>query len=93
MSADDFEFDTAEGTKPPASAYVEDAAEADPTMIGTPGDGMIEFDVEYAHPRTTGAITVYATGKLEAAAATKEHFHKTYGGELDDTQVLTVEPA
>lgn len=67
--------------------------ETDESVIGAPGDGMIEFDIEFAHPKQAlSVVTVYATGKLEAVAAVKAKMGEKYGSP-DDTQVITCEPA
>lgn len=80
MPSNDFEFDTADGTKPPASAYVEDPAEA--------VDNRPAFDVEFMHPTRSGIETIRGETQDEALAAFKATFP-------EDTPpaIISIDPA
>lgn len=65
----------------------DDAEVADPSIIGKPGVGVIEYDIEYKHPKSSGVVTVYAADPETAKAALKIDIEARFGAGAD-LQVL-----
>lgn len=61
-------------------------------QIGQPGPGLIEYDIEFSHPRQTGIVTVFAHDPETAKAALKIKIEARYGAG-DDLVILDIEAA
>lgn len=66
----------------------------DDSVIGEPGPGVVEFDVEVGHPRFAGALTVYAADAAAAGDAVRAELARRYPGNEPDTAIiLSCDPA